>query len=290
MVVPQQAVVHHQQQLPLLQQQQLHLHQLHGRHPSLEQLSPQRRSFTAAALRKGTIKISEPVPIENSGPSPVWPPYPASAGPFGSATTGPLVHPEVLGSTASPSESEDEHDGDDQDAESVAELLDTTKLLLLANNVKKPQGNNHAFGRQDSFASPEEEQWKDIAVYGVDINQEKMTSAHDEFDYTIPHLPHGHSPPLRQHRSSTFLREDRDDPTPDQVPSLDPRSSTTDSRGMPQRNSAGSSTGSKRKRRSGSIRLAFRKMFSKREKGQEEQSSMTRSGPRHQYHKSVRYH
>jgi hypothetical protein len=44
----------------------------HTRLPSLEDLPPQRRSTTVAALRRGQIKISEPVPVENSGPSPVW--------------------------------------------------------------------------------------------------------------------------------------------------------------------------------------------------------------------------
>ena len=60
----------------LVQQQHQHSQYHHDRPPppSLEQISHFRRSSTAAALRRGTIKISEPVLLQNSGPSPVWPP------------------------------------------------------------------------------------------------------------------------------------------------------------------------------------------------------------------------
>jgi hypothetical protein len=58
----------------------------HIRLPSLEDLPKQQRTSTAAALRRGAIKISEPVPLENSGPSPVWT---SSTSPFPSNNDSP---------------------------------------------------------------------------------------------------------------------------------------------------------------------------------------------------------
>jgi hypothetical protein len=155
------------------------------RQASLEHLTLQRRSTTVAALRRGTIKIGEPVLVENSGPSPVWPPYVPAIDKAG--------HPAGEGS--------------DSEDESVDGKMD-------------------------------------------------------------------HDAALRHKRSSYLGGAEQAEPSKrEQVT----RSSMNESR-----ESGGSGAATKRKRRSGSIRLAFRRMFSKRDNKQETSMKST-----HEYHKSV---
>jgi hypothetical protein len=257
--------------------------QLHHRHPSLEQLSPQHRSFTAAALRRGTIKISEPVPIQNSGPSPVWPPN--SPGAIADAASPSSLLPSLTSE------------------ESVAELLDSAPLQKLAENVKKLQDQSYnPYGDVQDWqleerppAGREEEDFGGEPGDNTHIERDMHMSDHEMIGYTragesSSSQRQRNSPPLRQHRSSLLMREtDKEAPATgdERVSSSGPRSSTNESREA-MSGSGGSASGSgsaaKNKRRSGSIRTAIKRMFSRRDKQSEFEPSLA---PRHEYHKSV---
>jgi hypothetical protein len=200
----------------------------HGRLPSLEDLPPHRRSITVAALRRGQIKISEPVPLENSGPSPVWKSPPSSPPPF--ATDSVTGFRSV--------------DGVPPHQQPLADVNDHQPLY----------SESHMRTSADSRADQ--------------LNLSKVS----------------HGQPLRPKRSSLFMKEPRDAGLPKTSVDLSGRRSSanesgTDSTMSPQ---------NKKKRRSGSLRLAFRKIFNKRDP--RPVTSPSSSGRRgHEYHKSVSF-
>jgi hypothetical protein len=175
----------------------------HIRVGSMDDLPPERRSTTVAALRRGDIKISEPVPLENSGPSPIW------------KTSHPPTD-SVMGFNTS---------------------------------------DGSQFQGDMSSSVPE------------DGPSHNSVIAED-------------APPLRHKRSSGFMRDKESLQDQSSAPSSHPRSSTIDSQDMGTPNS-------KKKRRSGSLRTAFRRMFSKREKTAPIRTSPPAKQSRHEYHKSV---
>jgi hypothetical protein len=195
----------------------------HARLPSLEDLPPQRRSTTVAALRRGQIKISEPVPVENSGPSPVWK----------SPNSSTYLNDSVTGFE------------------------------------RVPSSQQHVFTDVN-----------DHSLYSE--SQHMPSSADSRTDpYNPPRTSHGQ--PLRHKRSSLLIRDSKESALPGSGSSSQPRSSTndsvTDSSMNPQ---------DRKKRRSGSIRLAFRKIFNKKDKILPSPSSPGRPiGRGHEYHKSV---
>jgi hypothetical protein len=198
----------------------------HGRLPSLEDLPPHRRSTTVAALRRGQIKISEPVPLENSGPSPVWK-SPASSPP-------PFANDSVTGFGSV--------DGVPPHQQAVADVNDHQPLY----------SESHMRTSADSRADQ--------------LNPAKFS----------------HGPPLRQKRSSLFMKEQREAGVSETSADLSRRRSSANDSGT----ESTMSPQSKRKRRSGSLRLAFRKIFNKREaRSITSPSSAGRRG--HEYHKSV---
>jgi hypothetical protein len=183
----------------------------HIRLPSLEDLPKQQRTSTAAALRRGAIKISEPVPLENSGPSPVW-----------TSSTSPF-----------PSNND-----------SLPTLVSSSRL------------DDHLSIAAASHGAPS----------------------------PVPeqlYITHGH--PLRHKRSSLLAADPADSSAP---ASSQPRSSTNDS--IPDR---AMSAFQASKKRPGSIRLAFRKMFGKKDKSPAVSTASPASGrvagSRHAYNKSV---
>jgi hypothetical protein len=221
----------------------------HERQPSLGQLSPQRRSSTAAALRKGTIRIGEPVPIENSGPSPVWPP---------TSSTPPLLQ-----------------SGTSEESVSVTELPGNPDLVLLADNVKVLQEATY-----DPFGVQEQAQaYESLGGSSARGDSVMNMMEHDAFEHARTSRQ---SSPLRQHRSSYIMRQDVEGLATNRVSSSVPRSSVNESRDVVSSDARTSAT--KKKRRSESIRTAFRRMFSKKEK---RKASISYVGPRHEYHKSV---
>jgi hypothetical protein len=193
----------------------------HARLPSLEDLPPQQRSTTVAALRRGQIKISEPVPVENSGPSPVW-----KSPAFGSFPTDSVT----------------------------------------------------GFGVVDSVP-PHQHTIADVTDPPMYSESQFIPSSTDPRSdlYNPPKTSHG--TPLRQKRSSVFTKDINDAASG----SSPPRSSTNESAADFTMNAPN------KKRRSGSIRHAFRKIFNKKEKPQEPDRPSTgrRTGSGHQYHKSV---
>jgi hypothetical protein len=187
----------------------------HVRLPSLEDLPKQQRTSTAAALRSGAIKISEPVPLENSGPSPVW-----------TSSTSPF-----------PSNND-----------SLPTLVSNSRL-----DDHLPVAASHG---PPSSPAPE-------LLYTAQV--------------------HAHGRPLRHKRSSLLAADPADSSGP---ASSQPRSSTNDS--IPD---AAMSAFQASKKRPGSIRLAFRKMFGKKDKAQAVAAASPASGrvagSRHAYNKSV---
>lgn len=176
----------------------------HVRLPSLEDLPPERRRTTVAALRRGDIKVSDPVPMENSGPSPIW------------KTSHPPTD-SVMG--FSQSEAAYSHGPGDMSAPED----------VFSHSSSAAEDQSHSRAKHSSAFSSDRE------------NQMQNHSA---------------------------------------APSTQPRSSTVDSDTM-------GSPSSKKKRRSGSIRSAFRRMFSKREKNAPARITPPVHQPRHEYHKSV---
>jgi hypothetical protein len=175
----------------------------HLRAGSMDDLPPELRTTTVAALRRGDIKISEPVPLQNSGPSPIW------------KTSHPPTD-SVMGFNAS---------------------------------------DGSQFQADMSSAIPE-----DGPAHNSIIAED--------------------APPLRHKRSSGFMRDKESLQDQSSAPSSHPRSSTIDSQDMGTPNS-------KKKRRSGSLKMAFRRMFSKREKTAPNRATPPAKQSRHEYHKSV---
>lgn len=205
---------------------------VHTRLPSLDDLSPQRRSTTVAALRRGHIKISEPVLLENSGPSPVWN-SPATRSTEANGPVTPSVTEGNVGVVNSP----------------LHQLADVKEASLHSETTSQQMSSSTDL-RADPFNPPK-------------------TS---------------HGQPLRHRRSSLFRRDSDSGNlsvrpgTSSQVASST-HESVSDNNMSPQ---------NRKKRRSGSIRLAFRKIFSgKKEKTDEESSPPRTKGRGHEYHKSV---
>jgi len=227
---------------------------IHDRQPSLEQLSPQRRSFTAAALRKGHIKISEPVPLENSGPSPVWNPSP----------TWPK-------SPSSPSASRSLHSD--------------SKTNLPAH----VRPNTAPIGNQSHFLKHHHQLTLPLAD-PVDNMPQDDSILPDTYKFPSPPDTQvdAQNASLRHKRSSLLTRDGPDASVtqPSESGSGGLPSGTRTSMIEHSETSAMSTPTKKQKRRSGSIRGAFKRMFSKREKPTQERPVTTR-GPRHEYHASV---
>jgi hypothetical protein len=197
----------------------------HTRLPSLEDLPPQRRSTTVAALRRGQIKISEPVPLENSGPSPVWK----------SPTSAAFPHDSVTG-------------------------------FGTVESVSPHQQPLIDIDDQKIYAEPRP------APVSADLRADP---------YIPPKTSHG--VPLKHKRSSVMMREGNDGGLAISGISPQPRSSTNESR-----TDYTMSQQDRKKRRSGSIRLAFRKIFNKKDRPQQGPTTPVRPvGRGHEYHKSV---
>jgi hypothetical protein len=199
--------------------------------PSLEDLPPHQRSTTVAALRRGQISISEPVPWANSGPSPI----------LQSPSTSTFATPEV----------EDE------------------------------QGNIEHDVPQQSIVAPADVSSRPMFRYS---DSQKMPSTSTDLQ-ADPYIPPktSHGPPLRHKRSSIFMKEN--DPfLSDSAASSSQRHSSTNESAILTDSSM--SPRNPKKRRSGSIKLAWRKIFHKRDKSGS--SPISPGRPRgHAYHKSV---
>ncbi|KAF2670089.1 hypothetical protein BT63DRAFT_229176 [Microthyrium microscopicum] len=229
---------------------------VHARQPSLEHLSPQRRSTTAAALRRGHIKISEPVPLENSGPSPVWKPgsiHRQSQYPAGQHENHPLPTDSVTGFQGS--------------------LATPTSMAMAGSDAHASTSDFATNGPLHESSLP----------MSPDSNAYNTSSGGQQSAEIVA----GDGNAMHLNRSSVFMRDTKDGvarlPEPDSAgfPSQTRPSTSRDSWDLSM------DTPNKKKRRSGSIRGAFRRMFSKKEKQAPVRESPPRAnGPRHEYHSS----
>jgi hypothetical protein len=202
--------------------------------PSLEQLSSHRRSSTAHALRRGHIKISDPILLHNSGPSPAW-------------------------KASSPAHNTFQHSTFHRQARSLpSDSVTDLKLFQGALvNAALPIGldSNTRAASEKSPPSLTDSSLTMSANSTTPGEQYKMSES----------LVDNH--PLRQ-QPSGFQRETKDiavaqKHSDSNAPAgyMQHRPSTTGSM-----QDSGMDSPAKRKRRSGSIRKAFGRLFSKREK------------------------
>lgn len=222
----------------------------------VEQISTHRRSTTAAALRRGQIKISEPVPLENSGPSPIWKPsssHRQMRHPSGQHPNQPFPSDNITGLQGTPS--------------STSISTGTDPLPAAPDYPSGPMGESSM--PMSAEAASHAEAYNNRSIQPQNVAAADGSSLHRK-------------------RSSYFVKDAKEGTghRPDSVSggvSFQPRPSITDSvRDIPM------DTPTKKKRRSGSIRGAFRRMFSKREKQTVNPEDPQRMrGPRHEYHTSV---
>ena len=228
----------------------------HARQPSLEQLSPERRSITAAALRKGQIKISEPLPLDSSGSSPVWNPS--------STSHRQSQFPSVYG----------QHD----------RPRPTDSVTGFRAPVMSIGTDPHQSGLDFQSGGPLPEPSMPVSS--------NNTGTADPYNNPPPGSAMGDGPQPRHKRRSPSVKDSKDGAgyAPDSHAALlvaQPRMSTT-----PSSRETAMDSPVRRKRRSGSIRGAFKRMFSKREKQEksvqiQEPPQSRGRGPRHEYHSSV---
>jgi len=240
----------------------------HSRLPSLESVPPARRSITAAALRRGEIKISEPVPLENSGPSPVWnssPDYAGGVGPNGLPlpTTMPAA---AIGMAHSPNPLLGQHLHHMADSVTgFGTSTDQFQMMLPEHAADAPRSSTshinsvHEQGSSDGLGS---------GVGAATASGLAQYKTHK--------------------RTSTYMSVSKEALAQEQAMMAQRRTSTNES------SSIDVNSPTKKKRRSGSIRMAFKRMFSKKEKESPRRASPQRastnrgpSAPKHEYHSSV---
>lgn len=215
------------------------VHPVRARQPSLEQLSPRRRSITANAIRKKQIKISDPILLTDSEPTIKYKDYSPTVPRIDQEST---QHPEARSDT------------------SHTDLKLPRSPLGYSEVPVRHESNVYVVNSEQSHSS-----WTDSS-FSITVNPTAPLEPYKMPDSNSPLAAENH--PLRQHMSG-LTREPRDRLLTEvfSEPSRSTdfaqrRPSTMGSTSQHQR----TETSTTRKRRSGSIRKAFGRLFSKRDK------------------------